>query len=140
MCSARLQDFSKAMTQNSHLCHLLSCSTSLGSTTLIFGATESLKIIDDISFDKNETLSLYSDFELINKILFDDKEIKNTWLLFGHSAWEKSQLDNEIKNGDWLVHDSSEVVFEKNPKTLWRDLIKLFGFDKFKMTGISGVS
>ena len=98
------------------------------------------KNIDDISFDKNETVRLSSDFELIKKILFDDKEFKNTRLLFGHSAWEKSQLDNEIKNGDWLVHDSSEAVFEKNPKTLWRDLIKLFGFDKFKMTGISGVS
>ena len=100
----------------------------------------SSKNIEDIALDTNEKVQLSNDFELIKKILFDDKEFKNTRLLFGHSAWEKSQLDNEIKNGDWLVHDSSEVVFEKNPKTLWRDLIKLFGFDKFKMTGISGVS
>ena len=70
----------------------------------------------------------------------DDKEFKNTKLLFGHSAWDKNQLDNEIKNGDWLVHDGPEILFNKNPKNLWRDLIKLFGFDKFKMTGISGVS
>ena len=32
------------------------------------------KNIDDISFDKNETVRLSSDFELIKKILFDDKE------------------------------------------------------------------
>ena len=96
--------------------------------------------IEDINFNTNETIKLSNDFELIKKILFDDKEFKNTKLLFGHSAWDKNQLDNEIKNGDWLVHDGPEILFNKNPKTLWRDLIKLFGFDKFKMTGISGVS
>ena len=96
--------------------------------------------VEDISFNANETVKLSSDFELIKNILFDDKEFKNTKLLFGHSAWEKNQLDNEIKNGDWLVYDSLEILFEKNPKTLWKDLIRLVGFDKFKMTGISGVS
>jgi len=96
--------------------------------------------VKDISFNTNEAVNLSNDFELIKKILFDDKEFKNARLLFGHSAWEKSQLDNEIKNGDWLVHDSLEILFEKNPKTLWGDLIKSFGFDKFKMAGISGVS
>jgi len=96
--------------------------------------------IGDVDFNTNETIKLSNDFELIKKILFDDKEFKNTKLLFGHSAWEKTQLDSEIKNGDWLVHDSSETLFEKNPKTLWKDLIKLFGFDKFKMTGVSGTS
>ena len=100
----------------------------------------SSKNIEDIALDTNEKVQLSNDFELIKKILFDDKELKNTKLLFGHSAWEKNQLDNEIKNGDWLVHNSLENLFEKNPKTLWKDLIKLFGFDKFKMTGISGVS
>ncbi len=96
--------------------------------------------VEDISFNANETVKLSSDFELIKNILFDDKEFKNTKLLFGHSAWGKNQLDNEIKNGDWLVYDSLEILFEKNPKTLWKDLIRLVGFDKFKMTGISGVS
>tara|TARA_Y100001970_G_scaffold264828_1_gene351819 strand:- start:1181 stop:1762 length:582 start_codon:yes stop_codon:yes gene_type:complete len=96
--------------------------------------------IEDVVFDTNETVKLSNDFELIKNILFDDKEFKNTKLLFGHSSWEKNQLDNEIKNGDWLVHDSLENLFEKNPKTLWQNLIKRFGFDKFKMTGVSGVS
>ena len=100
----------------------------------------SSKNIEDIALDTNEKVQLSNDFELIKKILFDDKEFKNTKLLFAHSAWEKNQLDNEIKNGDWLVHNSLENLFEKNPKTLWKDLIKLFGFDKFKMTGVSGVS
>lgn len=96
--------------------------------------------INDISLDGSDKIKLSNDFELIKNILFDDKEFKNTKLLFGHSAWEKDQLENEIKNGDWLVHNSSEVLFEKNPKTLWADLIKSFGFDKFKMTGAGGVS
>ena len=96
--------------------------------------------IRGVFFDKKETVELSSDFELIKKILFDDEEFENTRLLFGHSAWEKNQLDDEIKNGDWLIYDSSEIVFQKNPKRLWGDLIKLFGFDRFKMTGMSGVS
>jgi len=30
--------------------------------------------------------------------------------------------------------------FDKNPKTLWTELIKSGGFDIFKITGISGIS
>ena len=88
----------------------------------------------------SQIIELHAEISNVSlKLLCMDK-FKNTKLLFGHSAWEKNQLDNEIKNGDWLVHDSLENLFEKNPKTLWKDLIKRFGFDKFKMTGVSGVS
>ena len=58
----------------------------------------------------------------------------------GYAGWDKKQLDNEIKNGDWLIHDTSKIIFDKNPKTLWTKLIKSVGFDKFKITGIGGIS
>ena len=33
-----------------------------------------------------------------------------------------------------------EIIFDKNPTTLWIELIKSVGFDKFKITGMSGIS
>lgn len=100
----------------------------------------SAKSTKDISFDMSEKIKVSNDLELIKKILFEEKKLDNTKLIFGHSAWDKNQLDNEIKNGDWLIHDTSKIIFDKNPKTLWAELIRSVGFDKFKITGIGGIS
>ena len=90
--------------------------------------------------DMSAKIKLSNDLELIKKILFEEKGPDNTKLIFGHSAWDKNQLDNEIKNGDWLIYDTPEIIFDKNPTTLWIELIKSVGFDKFKITGMSGMS
>ena len=66
----------------------------------------------------SKKIKLSNDLELIKKILFEEKGPDNTKLIFGHSAWDKNQLDNEIKNGDWLIHDTPEIIFDKNSSRL----------------------
>ena len=94
----------------------------------------------NILFNISEKIKLSNDLDLIQKILFDDKNPKNTKLIFGHAAWEVDQLQDEIKRGDWLVHDNTEEIFTINPKLIWGSLIRYFGLDKFNITGIGGIS
>jgi len=94
----------------------------------------------NILFEISEKIKLSNDIDLIQKILFDDKNPKNKKLIFGHAAWDKDQLQNEIKRGDWLVYNNTEQIFNTNPKLIWGSLIKSFGLDQLNITGIGGVS
>jgi len=93
-----------------------------------------------ILFDISEKIKLSNDLDLIQKILFDDDDPKNTKLIFGHAAWDKNQLQEEIRNGDWLIHNSTEHVFKVAPKFIWGSLIKIFGLDQLHISGVGGVS
>ena len=43
----------------------------------------------------------------------------------GYSGWTARQLQSEIKQGDWQVlHTGADIIFEKNPKSLWQRLHK----------------
>lgn len=43
----------------------------------------------------------------------------------GYAGWAPGQLEGEIARGDWHVSDGdSEMVFEKQPETLWPRLIR----------------
>ena len=53
----------------------------------------------NILFDISEKIKLSNDLDLIQKILFDDTDPKNTKLIFGHAAWDTDQLQDEIKRG-----------------------------------------
>tara|TARA_X000000368_G_scaffold418605_1_gene418963 strand:+ start:6800 stop:7351 length:552 start_codon:yes stop_codon:yes gene_type:complete len=95
---------------------------------------------ENILFDISEKMKLSSDLDSIQKILFDDKNTQNAKLIFGHAAWGKDQLNNEIKRGDWLISHNMEKIFSINPKLIWGILIKNLGLDRLNITGIGGVS
>ena len=94
----------------------------------------------NVLFDISEKIKLSNDLDLIQKILFDDKNPKNTKLIFGHAAWDTNQLQNEIKRGDWLIYNNTEQIFNTSPKLIWGSLIKSFGLDQLNITGVGGVS
>jgi putative transcriptional regulator len=94
----------------------------------------------NVLFDISEKIKLSNDLDLIQKILFDDKNPKNTKLIFGHAAWDTNQLQNEIQRGDWLVYNNTEQIFNTSPKLIWGSLIKGFGLDQLNITGVGGVS
>jgi putative transcriptional regulator len=94
----------------------------------------------NVLFDISEKIKLSNDLDLIQKILFDDKNPKNTKLIFGHAAWDTNQLQNEIKRGDWLIYNNTEQIFNTSPKLIWGSLIKSFGLYQLNITGIGGVS
>ena len=61
-------------------------------------------------------------------------------LIFGHAAWEKNQLQEEIERGDWLIQEYSDSIFKSSPKDLWNELIHMFGLDNYGFVGTSGIS
>ena len=94
----------------------------------------------NILFDMSEKIKLSNDLDLIQNILLNDKNPKNTKLIFGHAAWGVNQLQDEIKRGDWLVYDNTEQILNMNPKLIWANLIRYFGLDRLNITGIGGIS
>ncbi len=90
--------------------------------------------------DFAEKIELSTDLSLIQEILFNEKTPKNTKLIFGHAAWDKNQLKEEIERGDWLIQEYSDSVFKSSPKDLWNELINMFGLDNYGFVGTSGIS
>lgn len=49
-------------------------------------------------------------------------------LFIGYSGWEKGQLEEELKDGAWLVADGFEdLIFETQPQEIWQNSIRSLG-------------
>ena len=45
------------------------------------------------------------------------------------SSWGSGQLENEIKNGDWLPQEKQEnIIFSNDPESIWENMMKSIGF------------
>ena len=65
------------------------------------------------------------DRKLLEKLLQQNKRSNELRVYLGHSGWLPGQLASEIGRGGWqLVRADANTVFEKDPDTIWRDLIK----------------
>ncbi len=41
-----------------------------------------------------------------------------------YCGWSRGQLENEVRQGSWQIFNrSADVVFDPDPKSLWRRLI-----------------
>ena len=96
------------------------------------------KTNSDIDF--SQKIQLSTDLDLIQKILFNDNSPDGTKLIFGHAGWEKQQLDEEIQRGDWIIQDFDHSIFKIPPKSLWKEMIHIFGLDDFNFIGAGGIS
>lgn len=116
------------------------------SKKIFFGGPLNLNeacIIENTSnsnIDFSKKIQLSTDLDLIQKILFSDNSPNGTRLIFGNAGWNKKQLDEEIKHGDWIVEDYDHSIFNTPSKNLWREMIHLFGLDEFNFMGVGGVS
>jgi putative transcriptional regulator len=51
-------------------------------------------------------------------------------LFVGYSGWSPGQLDEELKQGSWIVADlSEEVLFAADPEMAWKQAVRLLGKD-----------
>ena len=70
------------------------------------------------------------------KIMIQQGQVteKDVVFFLGYSGWGEGQLMNEINEKSWIVHKSvtPDQVFDKDPKSLWRDVLKEMG-GKYKM-------
>lgn len=52
----------------------------------------------------------------------------NIRLFVGYAGWSPGQLENELKEGSWLIGDiSQEVVFDTPPEEVWKAAILSLG-------------
>ncbi len=87
---------------------------------------DSVNVIDDIYWGGNFNQVI----DLINDNIINEK---NAMFFIGYSGWDKNQLQNEIKNNNWLVIESNkEIIFSKNNETLWNNIVKSFD-NKYKL-------
>ena len=83
------------------------------------------KKLEDTSYKIAENLFLSNNGFTNNKI-----RISNRKFISGYAGWSKGQLENEIKNGDWIVQKArDDLIFETDCEKIWNNTIKSLGFN-----------
>ena len=83
------------------------------------------KKLEDTSYKIAENLFLSSNGFTNNKI-----RISNKKFISGYAGWSKGQLENEIKNGDWIVQKArDDLIFETDCEKIWSNAMKSLGFN-----------
>ena len=96
-------------------------------------ATEKTLIISD-------SLSLTSDQKIIKDIKHKKGPHQYIFTL-GYAGWDAFQLDNEIKNGDWLIEEAtSDFIFNTNHDEKWNLSSKNLGIDLNELSNQSGLA
>ena len=83
------------------------------------------KKLEDTSYKIAENLFLSNNGLTNNKI-----RISNKKFISGYAGWSKGQLENEIKNGDWIVQKArDDLIFETDCEKIWNNAMKSLGFN-----------
>ena len=83
------------------------------------------KKLEDTSYKIAENLFLSNNGFTNNKI-----RISNKKFISGYAGWSKGQLENEIKNGDWIVQKArDDLIFETDCEKIWNNVMKSLGFN-----------
>jgi putative transcriptional regulator len=65
------------------------------------------------------------DFDWIDAKLKDEHALPGLRVYAGYAGWALGQLQNEIARGGWhVVPADAKTIFEKDPATIWPELIK----------------
>ena len=69
----------------------------------------------------------------------DDVRDPHFKLVLGHAGWSGGQLENELKNGDWLVQSATDdLLFDTPSNKLWSYAASSLGFDTNNLVGATG--
>ena len=83
------------------------------------------KRLEDTSYKIAENLFLCNNVFTNNKI-----RISNKKFISGYAGWSEGQLENEIKNGDWIVQKArDDLIFETDCEKIWDNAMKSLGFN-----------
>lgn len=68
------------------------------------------------------------DFDDLKKLMNEGK-INNSQIRFflGYSGWDKSQLNEELKEDSWIVSDITPNLVINGSNELWHDMVKSLG-------------
>ena len=85
------------------------------------------KQLKDNSYKIAENLFLSNNNNSFNQ---NGIEIPNQKFISGYAGWSKGQLENEIKNGDWIVQKArDDLIFETDCEKIWNNAMKSLGFN-----------
>ena len=82
-------------------------------------------------------ISISSDKTILKKISNINKSKYK--IFFGHSGWNRGQLEREIENGDWLIQKSSiDLIFAMPKETIWEHATRSLGIEINDISSFSG--
>lgn len=94
------------------------------------GTFEGSELLDDVYWGGSlDTLHDY--------LLNDGQEEQKLKLFVGYSGWSPGQLENELKEGSWLIADApGNLVFDNNPDDIWKKAVLSLGNEYKYITGM----
>ena len=64
---------------------------------------------------------------------------KKSLFILGYAGWDSGQLEDEIKDNDWILMDPTEaLIFDKKPHNAWKKALTQSGIGRFAYTPVSG--
>tara|TARA_B100000959_G_C14758347_1_gene532214 strand:+ start:141 stop:695 length:555 start_codon:yes stop_codon:yes gene_type:complete len=101
-------------------------------------------VLHDESYLTNDTMKISEEVSLTSntRIIEDIKNDigpENYKISMGYAGWDKNQLEDEIKNGDWLIKPFSQnFIFNISDKDMWELSTIDLGLDPNDFMGKSG--
>lgn len=83
----------------------------------------------DNSLEISEGIYWGGDFEQL-KTLINTGQVSSDEVRFflGYSGWDPDQLDNELKEGSWIIAQADpEHLFADEPRQMWRSVLARMG-------------
>ena len=114
---------------------------------IYFGGPVNLQhcfVLHDESYLTTDTVKISNEVSLTsnNKIIDDKKNnigTENYKINMGYAGWDKGQLEDEIKNGDWLIKPFSQnFIFDISDQDMWEFSTMDLGLDPNNFMGKSG--
>jgi len=88
----------------------------------------------------SKNISLTSNLKIVNDIL-DGKGPNKFRLALGYSGWGPGQLEDELKQGDWLVLPANQnLIFNTPDEVMWKTACEKLGINLADFGGITGIS
>jgi len=92
------------------------------------------------------TINISDDFaltahkEILDNIKEDTPSLQFK-LTIGHAGWTRGQLEREIKNGDWLIQDTTkDFIFNTPDEQMWNQAALSFGISPSEFSGHGGLA
>jgi len=101
-------------------------------------------VIHESNYKTEQTLSISNELSITSdkKIVSDIKKNSgpnNFIFTLGYAGWGKQQLQNEIKNGDWLITPAdSKYIFKNTDKDKWDIYSSIIGISHNDLSGQIG--
>ena len=84
----------------------------------------SIKPVEGVVFEPSfRRVEKYFDEQYWHTLPADDRP--NIHIFLGFSGWAPGQLENEMNQGAWVIHQASaKIVFHENPEEGWKDALR----------------